>query len=102
MVSGTHIQTHIVALLSAANVANNDKNCVGGLALSLPGGDPLLAHQIAALRLLGIERFVIEVDTVSGALLSLADSLKRAGCSVDFVRSAADLQPFLRLDDVLL
>ena len=92
-------RTNIIALLSAAN-ATDDVSA--GFAMALAGGEPLLAHQISALRNQGITRFLIEVDSVSGALLTLADKFKSSGCSIDFVRSASDLQPFLRLNESLL
>jgi NDP-sugar pyrophosphorylase family protein len=90
-------RTNIIALLSAAN-ATDDLSV--GFAMTLAGGEPLLAHQISALRNHGITRFLIEVDSVSGALLTLADKFKNSGCSIDFVRSASDLQPFLRLNAI--
>lgn len=99
MVLSEQSRTNFIALLSAAN-ATDDLSA--GLAMALAGGEPLLAHQISALRNQGITRFLIEVDSVSGALLTLADKFKRSGCSVDFVRSASDLQPFLRLNESLL
>lgn len=92
-------RTNIIALLSAAN-ATDDASV--GFAMALAGGEPLLAHQITALRNQGIARFLIEVDNVSGALLALVDKYKGSSCSVNFVRSASDLQPFLRLNESLL
>lgn len=95
-------RTNILALLSAANATGELQDASVGLAMALAGGEPLLAHQISALRNQGITRFLIEVDSVSGGLLALADKFKSSGCSVDFVRSASDLQPFLRLNESLL
>ncbi len=95
-------RTTVIALLSAANATGDDQNAPAGLAMALAGGEPLLSHQINALRHQGITRFLIEVDSVSGALLALADRFKNSGCSIDFVRSASDLQPFLRLNEFML
>jgi hypothetical protein len=75
-----------VALLCATTVTE------AGDAILVVGGEIVLAHQISALRGVGIRKFLIEVDSVSGALLALTDKLKLSGCSVDFVRSAQDLQ----------
>lgn len=85
-----------VALLSAAS-ANE-----GGAALPDTGEQSVLAHQIAALRSVGVRKFMIEVETVPGALLAMADRLIKAGNSVDFVRSAQDLQTKLHGSDVLI
>jgi hypothetical protein len=95
-------QTPIIALLSAANATGDGQNAAAGVAMTLAGGEPLLAHQITELRRHGIVRFLIEVDSVSGALLALADKFRNRGCSIDFVRSASDLQPFLRLNESVL
>lgn len=85
-----------VALLSAAS-ANE-----GGAALPNTGEQSVLAHQIAALRSVGIRKFLIEVENVPGALLAMADRLSKAGNSVDFVRSAQDLQTKLHGSDILV
>jgi hypothetical protein len=95
-------RTSIIALLSSANASGDVQNNPGGMAMALAGGEPLLAHQITALRQHGITRFLIEVDSVSGALLELADKFKSSGCAIDFVRTASDLQPFLRLNELVL
>ena len=89
-----------VALLSAATVADDKIPATG--ALTIAGGELILAHQIASLRHAGVTRFLIEVDTVPGALIALADKIRLSGCSIDFVRSAQDLQQKLTLEDGLL
>lgn len=92
----------MVALISAANATGEDKNAGAGFALAMAGGEPLLAHQMSALRSFGVTRFLIEVESVPGALLALADRFRGGGCTIDFVRSAADLQPLLGLNETIL
>ncbi len=89
-----------VALLSAA--ISTEDNASGSIALALAAGETILAHQISALRRIGISRFLIEVDTVPGALITLADKIKQDGCAVDFIRSAQDLQSKLDFETTLL
>ncbi len=85
-----------VALLSAASASE------GGAALPNAGEQSVLAHQIAALRSVGVRKFLIEVENVSGALLAMADRLTKAGNSVDFIRLAPDLQTKLHGSDILI
>lgn len=85
-----------VALLAAASASE------GGAALPNAGEQSVLAHQIAALRSVGVRKFLIEVENVSGALLAMADRLTKAGSSVDFIRSAQDLQTKLHGSDILI
>ncbi len=85
-----------VALLSAASASE------GGAALPNAGERSVLAHQIAALRSAGVQKFLIEVENVPGALLSMADRLTKAGSRVEFIRSAQDLQTKLHGSDILV
>lgn len=85
-----------IALLSAASASEGSETPPGA------GEESVLAHQIAALRSVGIRKFMIEVETVPGALLAMADRLTKAGNSVDFVRSAQDLQTKLHGSDILV
>jgi hypothetical protein len=85
-----------VALLSAASASGTSET------LPASGEESVLAHQIAALRSVGLRKFMIEVETVPGALLAMADRLIKAGNSVDFVRSAQDLQSKLHGSDILV
>lgn len=89
-----------IALLSAASFTQHSDNA--GVALATAGGQPLLAHQISVLRHVGIDTFLIEVDTVPGALLALAGNVRKQGCSVEFIRSVEDLQKEIRASDQLL
>lgn len=89
-----------IALLSAASSTQRSDDV--SVALATAGGQPLLAHQISVLRHVGIDTFLIEVDTVPGALLKLADNIRKQGCSVEFVRSVEDLQREVRASDQLL
>lgn len=85
-----------VALLSAASASETNGT------LPSAGEESVLAHQIAALRSVGIRKFMIEVETVPGALLAMADRLTKAANSVDFIRSAQDLQVKLHGSDILI
>lgn len=75
-----------VAVLSAAASSES------GAPIPTIGGETILWHQISALRRVGIRKFLIEVDSVQGALLAMADKLTQEGNAVDFTRSAQDLQ----------
>jgi hypothetical protein len=90
-----------IALLSAASASEVGVAGTGG-ALQTLAGRPLIEWQILALRDCGVKTFLIEVDTVSGVLLGLADSLRHSGLRVEFVRSTKDLQSFLKPGDLLV
>jgi hypothetical protein len=85
-------QPGIIALLSAVTTATADKSGALAPGMMLVGGEPLLEYQISALRGQGISRFLLEVDSVAGSLLELADRLRARGCQIEFVRSTGDLQ----------
>jgi hypothetical protein len=90
-----------VALLSAA-LATGDANVAAPeITNSTLGGQSLLEHQIGQLGRLGVSRFLVEVDHVTGALLHLADSNSKNGRSVEFVRSGSDIQRLLHPSDRL-
>lgn len=92
MTSNVVPKPEYVALLSAASVLD-----VGGSgALQHIAGQSLLGYQISALYHLGIPTFLIEVDTIPGELLNLADSFRYLGARVEFVRTAKDIQAFLK------
>lgn len=99
MVSDVFPEIDYVALLSAASVA--DANGNRG-ALQSIAGRPLLEYQMRALYRRGVVLFLIEVDTIPGELLNLADSFRSNGARVEFVRSARDLQDFLKPDQRLV
>jgi hypothetical protein len=85
-----HLPT--VGLLSAASLGS--KSDSSG-ALRAVAGRPLIVRQIATLQSCGIDRFLVEVDTVPGELLQSIDDLRNRGAHIDFVRSAADLKQYL-------
>lgn len=88
-----------VALFSAA-LATGDANVAAPeITNSTLGGQSLLEHQIGQLGRLGVSRFLVEVDHVTGALLHLADSNSKNGRSVEFVRSGSDIQRLLHPSD---
>ena len=92
MPSNVSPQPELVALLSAAGVADGvDMGALLGVA-----GASLIAWQISSLQKCGIETFLIEVDSIPGELLNLADNVRGRGARVEFVRSAKDLQNFLK------
>ncbi len=89
------------ALLSAA-LATVDANITGAeISSSTVGGQSLLEHQIGLLGRLGVSRFLIEVEHVTGALLHLADTNSKTGRSVEFVRSGSDVQRLMHAGDRL-
>ncbi len=98
MDSLTPVRKPPVALLSAASPDGEASIAL----LPLAAGQIVLEEQTANLREVGIDRFLIEVDIVPGAVLSFADHLRKSGCSVDFVRTFADLRGKLSLQDRLL
>lgn len=87
-----------VAMLSAAAPAGEASVAL----LPLLGGHMLIEEQIDALRAIGVERYLIEVDIVPGALLTLVDALRKSGLTIDFVRTFGDLRGKLSLQDRLL
>lgn len=95
-------QSGSIALLSVAGLTDGRTNSDGHLALPEVGGRPLLAWQMLALRCVGVNFFLIEVDTVPGALLDLADGFRRSGDRVEFVRTTKDLQALLALESRLI
>lgn len=96
------IKSDYIALLSAADVAKPSEPEQSGGALVLIGGQPLLSCQIEILRQSGIATFLIEVDSVTGGLLAIADRFRADGLRVEFIRSATDLESFLQDDKCLV
>lgn len=62
-------------------------------------GGSLVEYQIKTLCRAGISRFLVEVENVDGAMLALADRCRPQNILVDFVRTGADIQRYLKLDD---
>jgi hypothetical protein len=65
---------------------------------ALAGGS-LVDYQIKTLFRAGISRFLVEVENMDGAMLALADQWRQKNVLVDFVRTGADIQRYLKLDD---
>ena len=84
------------AILSVATAEVNGDPSISA------AGEPILAHQITALRRAGISKFLIEVDSVSGSLLAMADRLIQSGCEVNFVRSIQDILGKLGNSDMVI
>jgi choline kinase len=78
--------------VSAARTPNDKANT------ELAGGS-LVEYQIKTLCRVGITRFLVEVENVDGAMLALADRFRQQNVFVDFVRTGADIQHYLKLDD---
>lgn len=86
------------ALLSSATAADD---AASGQAHDVVGGQSLLEYQISLLARLGVGHFYIEVDNVTGSLLSLADKSRNKGRHIEFVRSGLDVQRSFQPDDRL-
>jgi hypothetical protein len=93
-------QYHIpkIALLSAATAVDD---AASGHTHDVVGGQSLLEYQISLLAHMGVSRFYVEVDNVTGSLLGLADKSRNKGRQVEFVRSGLDVQRALQPDDRL-
>lgn len=78
--------------VSAARTPNDKANT------ELAGGS-LVEYQIKTLCRVGITRFLVEVENVDGAMLALADRFRQQNVFVDFLRTGADIQHYLKLDD---
>ncbi len=72
-------------------VADGDGQYGDNVALAMLYGKPLIFYQIKRLYALGINRFFIAIDSVSGILLALADELRGQAIDIEFVRSPNDL-----------
>lgn len=62
-------------------------------------GGSLVEYQIKTLRRAGISRFLVEVENVDGAMLAMADQCRQQNILVDFVRTGADIQRYLKPGD---
>ena len=82
----TLTSTPKIALLSAMGAS-----VTGEPTMPLLFGQPTLAFQIEQLRKHGIEHFWVEVDTLPGAIVALADRLRKQDVVIDFVRSPQEL-----------
>ncbi len=78
------------ALLCASGIADGGDNSEATALLNM-GGDPLIAHQIAQLRSVGINRFLIEIEELPGALVAMAERLRLQGAEIIYVRSPQEL-----------
>lgn len=62
-------------------------------------GGSLVEYQVKTLRRAGISRFLVEVENVDGVMLALADQCRQQDILVDFVRTGADIQRYLKPED---
>jgi len=96
MTSNVVPNPEVVALLSAASIAEPGMPDGNDGALQQIAGQSLLGCQMRALQAAGVSSFLIEVDNVPGELLNLADNIRQSGAKVEFVRSVSDLRSFLK------
>lgn len=96
MASNLESYTEYIALLSAASVVEPTVLAGQSGALQSIYGQSLLSFQMQTLRQAGIDSFLIEVDSVFGELLNIADRFRATGARVEFIRSAKDLHGFLK------
>jgi hypothetical protein len=90
------------ALLCAT--AANEGNAETSSAMLDIGGGSLISHQINQLRTCGIRRFLIEIDSLPGALVALVDQVKQSDNDIiiDFIRSPQELAGALSENELLL
>jgi hypothetical protein len=96
----TQHSKNITALLSATGIGQAPVR--GACAIVQMANQPLISHQIEQLAALGIKRFLIEMETISGALLQLSDSFSERGLVIDFVRSPQELGSKIGSEDMML
>jgi hypothetical protein len=96
------LKPEFIALLSAASVVDGGSATGQGRALQHIAGQSLLARQMQALQHAGVSTFLIEVDTIPGELLNLADDFRNRGVRVEFVRSAKDMQALVKPEHMLV
>ncbi len=82
--------TASAALLTATANPGGDGN--EGAALLPVSGAPYIEYQINQLSRRGIKRILVEIDTIPGALLPVADRARASGIDFDFIRSPAELK----------
>ena len=100
MPSGNDIALSVdTALLSATSMENEAAR--GASSLVPISGEPLIGYQIEQLMRAGITKFLVEVDTVAGALVALADRMEQQGVSMEFIRSPQELEGALGIGDLL-
>ncbi len=64
-------------------------------------GVPFIEFQISQLAKNGIKHVYLEIETLPGALVAMADRVKAKGISVEFVRSPAELEGKISSDQYL-
>jgi hypothetical protein len=89
-------QKYKTALLSAIGASST-----GSSGMPLLFGEPVIAFQIDRLRKIGFNRFWIEIDTMPGAIVAVADKLRQQGMTVEFVRSPQELSGKLAVGELL-
>jgi hypothetical protein len=94
MDSGTQSKSNVsAALLSAIGVQDTHEGETGhNVALLTLSGMAFVEYQINQLANFGITSILLEIDTLPGALVNIAESVAKRGISIDFVRSPAELK----------
>ncbi len=88
-----------IALLSVTCDGSVSSDALMDSARQDVAGGSLIEYQITTLARVGIQRFLIEVENVDGSLISLAERCRTKNRTVDFVRTGADLQRYIKPDD---
>ena len=88
-----------IALLSVAGDNGSEQHTATGNVRSDLAGQSLIEYQIMTLARAGIQRFLIEVENIDGALTALADRCRLRKLTVDFVRTGADILRDIDADD---
>jgi len=87
-----------IACLAITEISED--NSQSGL-LSI-AGISLIYRQIHQLQSLGIERFIIAVDSMDAAILECADDLRRDGIDAQFIRSIHSITDVMNVNDRFL
>lgn len=88
-----------IALLSVAGDNGSEQDTATGTVRSDLAGLSLIEYQIMKLKRAGIQRFLIEVENIDGALTALADRCRLHKLTVDFVRTGADILRYINADN---
>jgi hypothetical protein len=99
MVSNRVQNIPTVALLSVTGDGDAVADTHLGAQRQDVAGGSLIEYQIATLARAGVRHFLIEVDTINGSLVALADRSRGKKLTVDFVRSGADIEHYTQIGD---
>lgn len=83
--------------MNAQEAATNDPTILIDM-----DGEPLIAYQIEQLRDAGISRFLIEIESLPGAIVAMTERLQQHGLDIRYVRAPQDLEGVIDNDELLL